>query len=141
MLRTPAWQALKASSRAVYLEVAIRYNGVNNGAIALSARDAARLCHLNKDTATVAFRQLVEHGFLDCVTPGGFSRKVRHATEWRLTQYRCDVTGSLPAKTFVRWRPPLQNAVPNERRSGPKSGTVEGLIRGIVARSVLETGP
>lgn len=141
MLKTPAWRALKASSRAVYLEVAGRYNGVNNGALALSARDAAGLCNINKDTATQAFRQLIEHGFLECVTPGGFSRKVRHATEWRLTQYRCDVTGQMAAKTFVRWRPEIQNTVPIEGRHGPKSGTVDDLIRSIVGGSVLETGP
>lgn len=141
MLQTPAWRALKASSRAVYLEVATRYNGTNNGTLALSARDAADRCNINKDTASQAFRELVAHGFIECVTPGGFSRKVRHATEWRLTQYRCDVTGALPAKTFVRWRPQVQNTVPKEGQDGPKAGTVDGFIRAISASSVLKPGP
>ena len=103
MLRTAAWCALTAAARAVYLELAARYNGRNNGALALSARDAARRCNINKDTACRAFHELAEHGFIECVTPGGFSRKVRHATEWRLTQYRCDVTGTLPSKAFAKW--------------------------------------
>jgi DNA-binding transcriptional MocR family regulator len=125
MLNSPAWRALKASSRAVYVELSMRYNGFNNGTLALSARDAARLCNINKDTATQAFRQLIEHGFIERVTPGGFSCKVRHATEWRLTDSRCDVTGALPTKAFAKWRP-LQIAVPIQGPDGPKLGTSNG---------------
>lgn len=140
MLNSLAWKALKASSRAVYVVLAQRYNGSNNGRIALSARDAADLCNINKDTATKAFRELIELGFIECATPGGFSRKVRHATEWRLTQHRCDLTGALPTKAFVRWRP-IQNSVPNEALTGPDPGPVNALIQGILASSVLRLGP
>ncbi len=123
MLHTPAWSALKASARAVYVEIALRYYGTNNGRLALSARDAARTCNLSKDTATKAFRQLVDLGFIECVTPGGFSRKVRHAAEWRLTEHTCDVTKALPTKGYMRWRPQTQKSVPNKGRLCPKSGT------------------
>ncbi len=104
MLATPAWRSLTPAARAVYVVLAARFNGCNNGSLALSARDAARLCNINKDTATRAFHELVEHGFIECVTPGGFSRKVRHATEWRLTHYRCDLTHALPSKAYTHWR-------------------------------------
>lgn len=141
MLRTEAWRVLKPAERAFYLEVAVRFNGSNNGMIALSARDAARLTHVNKDTATKAARRLVEVGLIECATPGGFSRKNPHATEWRLTHLRCDLTGALPTKAFVYWRPPTQNAVPIQGQNGPNPRTVDGLIRGILDRTVLDAGP
>ncbi len=122
MLKTLAWQELRANARVIYVELASRYYGSNNGRITLSARDAARLCHLNKNTVTRAFRQLVDHGFIECVTSGGFSRKVRHATEWRLTEHRCDVTKALPTKAFMRWRPQKQNTAPKEGHTGPHLG-------------------
>jgi hypothetical protein len=141
MLATPAWCALTPAARAVYIVLAARFNGFNNGSIGLSARDAARLCNINKDTATRAFRQLIDCGFIEAVTPGGFGRKVRHATEWRLTQYRCDLSGALPSKGFARWRPPIQNAVPKQGPSGPKPGTLDTLVREMMARRVLDLGP
>lgn len=141
MMASPAWRDLKASARAVYIEIAMRYNASNNGRLALSARDAARACNINKDTACQAFRELIAHGFIECATPGGFSRKVPHATEWRLSHYRCDVTGALPSKAFLKWKAPMQNAVPIRAQTGPNSGTVEAAVRGIVAGTVLETGP
>ncbi|UQV19170.1 helix-turn-helix domain-containing protein [Brevundimonas albigilva] len=105
MLESEAWRDLNPAARAVYLEVALLYNGRNNGLLALSVRDAAERCRINKDTAGRAFDALRTTGFLDCVTPGGFSRKMRHASEWRLTVETCDRTGELPSKAFMRWRP------------------------------------
>jgi hypothetical protein len=95
-------------------------SGFNNGTIALSARDAARLCKINKDTAGRSFKELIEEGFIEAVTPGGFSRKDPHATEWRLTHQRCDKTGELPSKAFMRRRDEKQNAVPKQGQLGPK---------------------
>ena len=31
--------------------------------------------------------------------------KKRHASEWRLTAFGCDVTSALPTKDFMRWTP------------------------------------
>lgn len=105
MLESEAWRYLNPAARAVYLEVARLYNGRNNGLLALSVRDAAERCRINKDTAGRALEALRTTGFIDCVTPGGFSRKLRHASEWRLTVETCDRTGELPSKAFMRWRP------------------------------------
>lgn len=49
--------------------------------------------------------ELQDRGFIECVTPGAFSRKIRHAAEWRLTHLVCDASGRLPGKPFMRWRP------------------------------------
>jgi hypothetical protein len=141
MMATEAWRSLSPSSRVVYIEIVARYDGRNNGWLALSARDAASLCRINKDTAGKAFRELIDRGFIECVTPGGFTRKVRHATEWRLTHHLCDATGKAGSKAYMKWRPKIQNTVPNQGIHGPKQGTGAGLVRGIVKASVLETGP
>jgi hypothetical protein len=122
MMESAAWRSLTPAARAVYTEVRRRYNGSNNGSIALSVRDAAARCNINKDTAAKAFVTLQERGFIECVTPGGFTRKVRHATEWRLLNERCDKTGVLPTKAFMRWRPP-EGA---ERK--PRSGSVPNPV-------------
>jgi hypothetical protein len=37
---------------------------------------------------------------------------VRHPTEWRLTEFPCDVTHALPSKEFAKWSPEIQNTVP-----------------------------
>lgn len=104
MLSTPAWRFLKPVDRVLYVEVARLYNGSNNGRLALSTRDAAERCNAHRDTIGAAFRRLEAAGFVECATPGGFSRKTRHATEWRLAIERCDVTGALASKAFTRWR-------------------------------------
>lgn len=107
MVDSPAWLSLSAGARAVYLEILRRYNGSNNGHLALSARDAAERCRLNKDTVTRMIGELCEKGFIELVVPGAFSRKVRHAAEYRLTVERCDRTGAAPSKAFMKWRPEL----------------------------------
>jgi len=105
MLDCAAWRHLTPAARAVYLEVARLYNGGNNGFLALSVRNAAERCNINKDTAGRALEALKTHGFIECVSPGGFSRKNRHASEWRLTGEVCDRTGTQPSKAFMRWSP------------------------------------
>jgi Helix-turn-helix domain len=105
LLNSQAWAALTTQERAIYIEVRRRFNGFNNGKIACSARDVASRCNINKDTAYRGLRRLEELGFIELVTPGGFTRKLRHATEWRLTTEVCDVTGARASKAFMQWKP------------------------------------
>ena len=135
MLESAAWRSLKPAERAIYVELRRRFNGRNNGWLAFSVRDAADECNVNKDTARQAFATLQERGFTECVTPGGFSRKVRHATEWRLTDEPCDKTGALPSKAFMRWRPPptpqtaeRRSRSENRAEPVPSFGTVTPLL-------------
>lgn len=127
LLNSAAWRDLTPAARAIYLEVAKLYNGRNNGHLALSVRDAAEQCRVNKDTAAKSLASLQAHGFIECVTPGGFSRKLRHATEWRLTIERCDKTNALPTKAFMRWQPSsgeCKTRSQNSAQSVPSFGTV-----------------
>lgn len=106
LMDSPAWLSLTPGARVVYLELLRRYNGSNNGYLGLSARDAAHLCRLNKDTVTRVISELREKGFIELVTPGGFSYKARHSAEYRLTAEICNRTGAPPSKAFMKWRPP-----------------------------------
>ncbi len=121
MMQTEAWRSLTPAERAVYVEVRSLFDGRNNGSLALSNREAADRCNINKDTAGRAFGRLTHLGFLEVVEKGWFNRKTPHATTWRLTDLRCDLTGSVPSKTYQNWRPDPEekNAVRNEGRTGP----------------------
>ena len=107
IMETPAWKSLDGNARAIYLEMARRYAGPGstNGKIAYSARQAAENLHISKDTANRALNALQDRGFIVVVTKGAFSRKNPHATEWRLTEFDCDVTGNLATKDFAQWSP------------------------------------
>ena len=82
------------------------YSGSNNGRIALSARGLAERLPVSRATAARALLELTDRGFIEITRPGGFSLKsgARRASEWRLTQFRCDLTGELPAKKFMQWQ-------------------------------------
>lgn len=105
MMASEAYRSLCPLARVLYTEVARVYNGSNNGFLALSARDAAERCGVTKNTVTKPFRELIDKGFLELACAGAFSRKARHAAEYRLTLERCDRTGALPTKAFMKWSP------------------------------------
>jgi hypothetical protein len=102
MLKTEAWTALSAPARAVYVQIGYRYNGANNGRLSFSVRDAASECKLARDTASRALRELISLGFIEETRHGGLSRKTRIASEWRLTAFKCDLTGNLKTSLFMQ---------------------------------------
>jgi helix-turn-helix protein len=106
MLKSEAWNACNAVERAIYLLLALRYNGQNNGTISLSVREIADNLKIGKTTASMAIKGLVEKGFIVVMKKGAFSRKCRHATEWRLTEYPCHVTGARASREYMRWNDP-----------------------------------
>jgi DNA-binding transcriptional regulator YhcF (GntR family) len=81
MMEKPAWRHLSANARAIYVEIARRYCGVNNGRIPYAVREAAAELGISPATASRELRLLTEHGFIAPVTKGAFSLKKRHATE------------------------------------------------------------
>ena len=165
MLKTDAWQALSAPARAVYLQIGSRYMGTNNGKIPYSVREAASECRLNKTTAARAFKELIEFGFIEETRHGSLSRKTRIASEWRLTAFRCDLTGTPKSVLFMqrgaqarasrqpRSRPqePVRlsktrasrtaEPVPNEGRDCPKRGYSLSQTRASQSRECPKRGP
>jgi hypothetical protein len=125
MLATDAWRALSAPARAVYVQIGMRFNGSNNGRLSCSVRDAAKECRLNKDTAARAFKELVVLGFIEETRHGSLSRKTKAASEWRLTAFRCDLTGALKTSLFMQRGSQARDVLLSEKRGHacPKIGT------------------
>jgi DNA-binding transcriptional regulator YhcF (GntR family) len=123
-METLAWKSLEVVDRALYIEILARYAGpgTNNGSIPYSVREAAERLHIGKSTAASSFRRLEEKGFVVATQKGGFTCKIRHSSEWRLTEFNCDQTGELATKEFARWSPEKQKSVPHENRSVPERG-------------------
>ena len=128
LLESDAWRSLDAVARALYVEISSRYNGRNNGRIPFSVREAASVVRISKSTASRAFSCLVERGFIVPIKLGAFSLKIRHATEWRLTEHSCDVTCKGASKDFMRWRRPEKIKHGSSVDTvGPSAGTDRSL--------------
>ncbi|MFK4824686.1 hypothetical protein ACI0FM_07830 [Paenochrobactrum sp. BZR 588] len=128
--RSPAWKALTPVERAVYIEVKWRYDGVNNGRIGLGLRELAEEINMGRDTAGRALDALVGYGFIVKTKASAFNVKNRAATEWRLTEYTCDVTGELPTKTFMKWEPKKkQQSHASDTQSHASDCTVEKVAQ------------
>lgn len=106
LLECEAWQSLSLCARQAYVEIARIYSGTNNGKLALSARGLSERLKVSKATASRALKDLGERGFVEIAKHGGFNLKNgnRRAAEWRLTRFKCDVTGQLPSKAFMAWK-------------------------------------
>jgi hypothetical protein len=124
LLTTPAWGALSANARSLYIEVKRRYNGRNNGMIAFSARDAGDTLNASHHTGARVLQELQDHGFLAVTEQSDFKRKVKVAREYRLTEVRDDRPGleAPPTKEFARWRPP-------ENLKVSRTGEIHSRIR------------
>lgn len=126
LLATAAWRSLDPVARAAYVELATLYNGGNNGSIVWSVRDAAQVLLVSPATAARALERLEARGFIVREKQGAFSRKIRHAAEWRLTEFNCDLSGELASKDFTRWQPGTQVHVlrPENLKHGTRSETI-----------------
>lgn len=124
LMQTEAWKSLGALERSIYVEMAARYagDGSNNGRIGYSVREAAATFRVGKSSAARALAVLQDRGFIVARVKGAFSLKVRHSTEWRLTEFGCDLTGALPTKEFARWSPVSQKSVPPQTLVVPAAG-------------------
>ena len=98
--RSAGWKALTPIERSAYIEVKWRYDGLNNGRIGLGCRELADELNMGRDTAVRALNGLQEKGFIAKVKASAFNVKNRTATEWRLTEHKCDVTGEFATKDF-----------------------------------------
>lgn len=98
----PLWRPISPNAKALFIEVWKRYNGINNGAIAYSVREAAAI-GLSRSTADRAFDELIARGFLVVARSSGFNVKTRESRLWRVTALP---TTSTPATNdFMKWSP------------------------------------
>lgn len=120
LLGSPAYRQLSVGGRALLVELYDLHNGMNNGELFLSVREAGARLNVGKDTAGRYFRELEAKGFIRPRTKGSFDYKARHATCWVLTEF--SYAGQLPTKDFMKWRPAeKQKPVPKIRTDGPQN--------------------
>ena len=101
MLKSAAWQSLKGTPRALYIEIARRYNGKNNGEIIYSVREAGKDIGVSPNTAGRGFKDLEDRGFIKKMRDSSFTLKTKEACEWALTLE--PIGNELATKEFVRW--------------------------------------
>jgi len=103
-LESDAWRSLNCVERCLYLELLARFNGQNNGEIALSVRDAAEALGVGKDTVKKPFETLLDRGFIKLITDSDFNLKTKggKAREFELTAK--DVGDRKATKEFMKWR-------------------------------------
>jgi hypothetical protein len=139
MYEAPAYQSLKPITRAVLIELKRRFNGSNNGRISYSVRQMAARINCGKDAAGYAFHELIQKGFVRCTSPGGFNYKLRHASQWELTEEECN--GKPATKEFMAWRPSeKENAGPETRTGSPKKRTHASANTANQSEPVRESG-
>jgi DNA-binding transcriptional MocR family regulator len=105
MQRSEAWRSLNPPARAVWLEIQGRYNDKNNGLIPLSCREASELCNISKDTASRAFKELIDRGFIRLARDASFDSK-RLARLWRLTHKIDNRNGHNPTDEWKQYEKP-----------------------------------
>jgi hypothetical protein len=97
LLKTPAYRALAPSSRALLIELAMLFNGSNNGSLYLSQRDGAALMGVSDTTAAKrAFDELQDLGFIVLTRDAHFNVKAADASRarcWRLTWQHTNTKG------------------------------------------------
>ena len=99
LLNSPAWQSLRPVPRALYVEVANRYNGWNNGKIAYSIRDAKTGLHVGQATIYRAFNTLQERGFLIAHMTVCINGKIER--KWELTDFGWG--GDAASRDYLSW--------------------------------------
>jgi hypothetical protein len=132
---TAAFRSLSIGARALLLELKMLYTGNNNGALFLSAREAAKRLNIGKNKAGLLFNELQETGFIRPKIKGAFNIKATRgggaATTWVLTEFAHG--NALPTKDFIHWQPTKpapksiaknHSAVPPAVQAVPLSGTV-----------------
>ena len=115
--RSAAYHSLSLPARCALVEILDRYTGCNNGAIGLGVRELADELRCSHGTAGRALKELDDAGLARPQTVGAWRGK--RATEWRLTAYKCDVTGDLPVRDWPARESHVESAKvsPRKRKS------------------------
>ena len=123
LIESEAWRWLKPISKAVYIELRRRYNGLNNGKISLSLSEAAHILKASKSSINKALKQLETHGFIKLIKKGYFTGRM--ASEYAMTDEQLD--GYPPTREWKQWQPNK----PHRRRQIPAIGieTILGDMR------------
>ncbi|AOV16580.1 hypothetical protein BJI67_05400 [Acidihalobacter aeolianus] len=104
-LESAAYRSLSCEARALLVEARSLFSGGENR-IHLSIRKTQRRLGVGRHLAEKALAELQDRGFIRLLQKGGFNRKVRHSSEFALTnEPLADRDGAVPSKDFLRWTP------------------------------------
>jgi hypothetical protein len=124
LMETAAWRTMPVYERAAFLEVAMLYNGTNNGFLDMAVRNLAERLGVSPNKANRALQELVRRGFLEVTELSAFSRKDRTAQSYRLTHKPCDRTRQAGSRAYLSWQPETETTVAPRARSVAPQGTV-----------------
>jgi hypothetical protein len=122
MLKAPVWKTLPPDAKALLIEVWMRHNGMNNGEISYSVREAQAI-GLSRSTAGRMFIILEERGFLEITRNATFSLKTKEARLWRLTMEPCN--GERASRAFMRWTRESATSKPSKSRTQSHRGDAQ----------------
>lgn len=101
-MQTEAWQTLCTDARALLVEFRVRWNEDNR--IFFSVRQMMDCLGIGQRRAERARDELLKRGWIRIMEQGSFTKKVRHATVYALTNEPIH-PGEIPPKDFMRWKP------------------------------------
>lgn len=101
LIKSNAFKEVSGGAFKLYIKVRERFNGVNNGEIGFSVRDASNKLGIAPMTAHKYFKELEEKGFLKTRVKGSYNFKSRHATTWIITAERYN--HKAPSNDFMSW--------------------------------------
>lgn len=102
LMDSPAWHDLSCPARVVWTEIMRRYNGINNGKIPFSCREAALRCGISKGTAKKAFDELISHGFIKIAEFSNFTLKLKKSRRWEVTHEATEKNP--PSNEWREWK-------------------------------------
>jgi hypothetical protein len=112
--RSTSYHGLGYIARLLLIELIDRYNGSNNGFIALGVREAAYEIGCSQGSISNALRELDDADLARPTQVGAW--RGRHATEWRLTWKVCNKTGQLPRNQWQERNRYHQLLLPKPKR-------------------------
>ena len=121
MAQSDAWRSLSGAAVKVYVELRSRFNGGNNGDLSVSMNEAKRLLHMGKATASRAFDELEEKGFIDKIRAGQWYGK--QATTWAVSDRPHG--NNPPTYRWRDWPAKKDSSVPRRNQNGAH-GSVSG---------------
>ena len=94
----------------------------------MSVRQAMERMNVGQRPAQRALKELLDRGWIRLLEQGSFSRKVRHATVYALTNVPLeDRDGATAPKDYMRWTPPPQkNTVAETTTHSSQNGYRKG---------------
>jgi hypothetical protein len=127
---SPVWHEMSGDECKAYVYVQRRFNGMNNGQLAVSSRQLSDDMGCSISKAARLLKKLVWRGVLEITRRSAFHIKNKKAAEYRLVTHQCDKTQKLPSWTpqtplpksspFPRLK--LQPNLAGTRSTGPAPG-------------------